>query len=147
MNIYRVDHELIHFFRRFSFHLLICLVRGFFLVWFFESYRTISCRNPCSFSFFDQTIHFMAFPTFYILFALFECLIGVLFDKRCRTSSISISHFPYDNNCSPSILSSWSYMAIIMCSTLEGQYIIKNLVIIATAIGLVAHLHPLPKKT
>ena len=33
-----------------------------------------------------------------------------------------------------------------MVPTLEGQYIIKNLVIIATAIGLVAHLHPLPKK-
>ncbi|MCC7436506.1 hypothetical protein IT402_01365, partial [Candidatus Nomurabacteria bacterium] len=30
--------------------------------------------------------------------------------------------------------------------TLEGQYIIKNLVIIATAIGIVSHLHPLAKK-
>ena len=26
--------------------------------------------------------------------------------------------------------------------TLEGQYIIKNLVIIAAAIGIAAHLHP-----
>jgi hypothetical protein len=30
--------------------------------------------------------------------------------------------------------------------TLEGQYIIKNLVVIATAIGIIAHLHPLPRK-
>jgi uncharacterized membrane protein YkgB len=30
--------------------------------------------------------------------------------------------------------------------TLEGQYIIKNLVIIATAIGIAAHLHPLKNK-
>ncbi len=28
--------------------------------------------------------------------------------------------------------------------TLEGQYIIKNLVIIAAAIGIAAQLHPLP---
>jgi uncharacterized membrane protein YkgB len=29
--------------------------------------------------------------------------------------------------------------------TLEGQYIIKNLVIIAAAIGIASHLHPLRK--
>jgi hypothetical protein len=32
-----------------------------------------------------------------------------------------------------------------MTPTLEGQYIIKNLVIIAAGIGIAAHLHPLPK--
>jgi hypothetical protein len=29
--------------------------------------------------------------------------------------------------------------------TLEGQYIIKNLVIISTAIGIASHLHPIKK--
>jgi hypothetical protein len=33
----------------------------------------------------------------------------------------------------------------ILVPTLEGQYIIKNLVIIATALGIAAHLHPLRK--
>jgi hypothetical protein len=30
-----------------------------------------------------------------------------------------------------------------MTPTLEGQYIIKNLAIIALAMGIAAHLHPL----
>jgi uncharacterized membrane protein YkgB len=30
--------------------------------------------------------------------------------------------------------------------TLVGQYIIKNLVLVAAAIGIAAHLHPLPQK-
>lgn len=30
--------------------------------------------------------------------------------------------------------------------SLEGQYIIKNLVIVALAVGIAAHLHPLNKK-
>jgi uncharacterized membrane protein YkgB len=33
-----------------------------------------------------------------------------------------------------------------MVPTLEGQYIIKNLVIIATAVGIAAHMHPLSEK-
>ncbi|MDP2789350.1 MAG: hypothetical protein Q8O46_04920 [bacterium] len=33
-----------------------------------------------------------------------------------------------------------------MVPTLEGQYIIKNLVIIAVAIGIAASLHPLSDK-
>jgi uncharacterized membrane protein YkgB len=33
-----------------------------------------------------------------------------------------------------------------MVPTLEGQYIIKNLLIIAAAVGVAAHLHPLQKK-
>jgi len=37
----------------------------------------------------------------------------------------------------------WSGM---MVPTLECQYIIKNLLIIAAAVGIAAHLHPLPKR-
>jgi len=33
----------------------------------------------------------------------------------------------------------------ILVPTLEGQYIIKNLAIIAAAIGIAAHLHPLQR--
>ena len=33
-----------------------------------------------------------------------------------------------------------------MVPTLEGQYIIKNVVIIAAAMGIAAHLHPIESK-
>ena len=34
----------------------------------------------------------------------------------------------------------------LLTPTLEGQYIIKNLVIIALAMGIAAHLHPIRKR-
>lgn len=38
---------------------------------------------------------------------------------------------------------SWSGF---MTPTLEGQYIIKNIALIAAAFGIAAHLHPLPRR-
>ncbi len=96
---------------------------------------------------FDQTIHFMAFNTFYLLFAAFECIIGILFlIKGAERIVLPLLLFHMGTTVLPLFFLAHITWQSFMVPTLEGQYIIKNLVIIATAIGLVSHLHPLPKK-
>lgn len=147
MNIYRIDHELIHFFRRIS----IPLARlALFIVFFWFGFLKVIGLSPAGsivHALFDQTIHFMAFPTFYMLFALFECLIGILFlVKGAERVVLPLLLLHMITTAMPLFLLTGITWQSFMVPTLEGQYIIKNLVIIATAIGLVAHLHPLPKK-
>lgn len=96
---------------------------------------------------FDATISFMSFETFYILFALFEILIGVLFlfPKAVRyvipllllhmiTTILPLLFLPNET---------WNGFMVL---TLEGQYIVKNVIVIALAIGVAAHTHPLNSK-
>ena len=105
----------------------------------------VSPAGPLVHHLFDATIHFMSFNTFYILFAWFEVLIGIMFifPKLTRwvipllfihmiTTFLPLVFLPSET---------WNGFMVL---TLEGQYIIKNLVIIAVAIGIAAHVHPLP---
>jgi uncharacterized membrane protein YkgB len=147
MNIYRIDHELIYFFR----HISVPLARiSLFVVFFWFGFLKViglSPAGPIVHALFDQTIHFMAFNTFYVLFALLECLIGILFlIKGAERIVLPLLLFHMGTTVLPLFFLPDTTWQSFMVPTLEGQYIIKNLVIIATAIGLVAHLHPLPKK-
>ncbi len=95
---------------------------------------------------FEQTISFISFGNFIILFGLFECLIGILFIiPGLERIVLPLLFFHMITTFMPLFILpsvTWSHF---MVPTLEGQYIIKNLVIIATAIGLVSHLHPISK--
>ena len=145
--INEVDHRLIHFFKRIS----IPLARfALFVVFFWFGLLKViglSPAGPLVHSLFDQTISFMPFDTFYILFALLECLIGILFlIKGAERIVLPLLLFHMVTTFLPLIFLTDVVWQKAFVPTLEGQYIIKNLVIIATAIGLVSHLHPLPKK-
>lgn len=147
MNTSRIDHQLIHFFRRIT----VPLARfALFVVFFWFGFLKViglSPAGPLVHSLFDQTINFMAFNTFYMLFALFECLIGILFlIKGAERVVLPLLLFHMGTTVLPLFFLPESTWQSFMVPTLEGQYIIKNLVIIATAIGLVSHLHPLPRK-
>lgn len=91
-----------------------------------------------------HTLPFMAPATFILLFGLFECIIGVLFlFKGTMRAVIPLLALHMITTFMPLVLLptvSWTHPFV---PTLEGQYIIKNLVIIAAAIGIAAHLHPL----
>lgn len=93
---------------------------------------------------FTATISFMSFDMFYLFFAWFEILIGVmfLFPKLTRfvipllllhmiTTFMPLVFLPQET---------WNGFMVL---TLSGQYIVKNLVIIAVAIGIAAQVHPL----
>ena len=89
----------------------------------------------------------MAFSTFIILFGIFEAVIGILFlIKGAERIVLPLLLIHMVMTFMPLILLpsvTWTGFAV---PSLEGQYIIKNLVIIASAIGIMSQLHPLPRK-
>lgn len=146
MKLYRIDHELIHFFRKIS--VPAARISLFVVFCWFGVLKLLGLSPAGSLvhDLFDQTIHFMDFDVFYALFATFECIIGILFiipkTERIVFPLLLIHMF---STMLPLVLLPSATWQAPFVPTLEGQYIIKNLVIIATAIGLMSHLHPLPR--
>ena len=146
MPMYKFDSKLIHFCRKVS----IPMARlGLFVVFFWFGLLKVLDLSPASNlvqELFEKTIPIMSFHSFMIGFGIFECLIGILFIvKGFERLVIPLLFVHMITTCGPLILlpqETWSH---VLVPTLEGQYIIKNLLIIAAAIGIAAHLHPLPK--
>lgn len=97
----------------------------------------LSPASPLVHSLFKETISFMSFPTFLIIFGLFECLIGILFitSRQERLVMILLVLHMITTFLPLFLLPeiTWSRFAV---PTIEGQYIIKNLVIIALAFSI-----------
>lgn len=147
MNIHKTDVELIHFFRRVSIPLARC---GLFIIFFWFGLLKVIGLSPASGlvqRLFETTIPWMPFATFLILFGLFEMLIGILFlVKGAERTVIPLLLIHMMTTCGPLFLlpqETWSHF---MVPTLEGQYIIKNIALIACAFGIASHLHPLPRE-
>jgi uncharacterized membrane protein YkgB len=95
----------------------------------------------------NTLIPFIPFGTFYICFALLECIIGILFIiPGLERIVIPLLFLQMISTFMPLIFLPSMTWSVPLVPTLEGQYIIKNLVIIALAFGIAAHLHPLPRK-
>ncbi len=146
MSLQTVDRSLIHFFRRIS--LPAARIALFVVFFWFGLLKLLglSPAEPLVHALFEQTLFFIPFTTFYFGFALFECVIGILFLIRGAERVV----FPLllihmVTTALPLFLLpalSWQQFLV---PTLTGQYIIKNLVLIAASIGVVAHLHPMRK--
>lgn len=144
MTLSTFDLRVLHFIRKWSepmarFGLFICFA------WFgILKVFGLSPATQLVHALFDQTIPFLNFHYFYIAFALFEVLIGILFlIKGCERVVFPLLLSHMFTTFLPLIFvptMSWSAPFV---PTLEGQYIIKNFVLIAAAMGIVAHLHPL----
>ncbi|GMU74235.1 MAG: hypothetical protein AMXMBFR44_4320 [Candidatus Campbellbacteria bacterium] len=147
MNIQTVDIRLIRFFREISFPVARV---SLFIVFFWFGLLKILGLSPAGElvqALYEETISFVPFATFYVLFGLLEMAIGVLFlfPRAVRvviplllahmlTTFLPLFFLPEI---------AWQRWFV---PTLEGQYIIKNLVIIATTLFIAAHAHPLPPK-
>lgn len=141
-----LDLTLIHFFRRVS----VPLARlGLFVVFFWFGALKVAGLSPASplvEALFRETVSFISFSQFIILFGLFECLIGILFLFRgFERVVIPLLFLHMVTTFMPLFILPDVTWSGFLVPTLEGQYIIKNLVIIAAAIGVAAHLHPLSK--
>ena len=94
----------------------------------------------------EQTIPFMSPETFIVLFGLFEVFIGILFlIPKMERLAILLLVIHMVTTFGPLVLlpeTSWQGFLI---PTLEGQYIIKNVALIALAIGIAAHLKPMKR--
>jgi uncharacterized membrane protein YkgB len=93
-----------------------------------------------------QTIGVQWFDLSFKIVALLECLVGVLFlVPRAVRIVIPLLFFHMAVVCAPLLLVPDMAWQSFMVPTLEGQYIIKNVVIIAVAFGIAAHTQPLRK--
>jgi uncharacterized membrane protein YkgB len=147
MSLESFDLKAISFFRKIS----IPFSRfALFVVFFWFGILKVIGLSPASEvvqNLFNQVIPFMAFPTFLILFGLFECLIGILFlIKGAERVVIPLLFIHMFTTFGPLVfLTSETWQAFLV-PTLEGQYIIKNLVIIAAALGIASHLNPIDRE-
>lgn len=87
-----------------------------------------------------QTVAFIPFPTFYGMFAVFEMAIGVLFLLRGaeRLAVISTAVHMAMAALPLFVLPDTAWTGFLV-PTLEGQYIIKNVMVIALAVVVGAH--------
>ena len=143
-NIESFDSRAILFFRRIS----IPVARfSLFVVFFWFGLLKVIGLSPASGlvqRLFENTIPFISFSSFLIGFGLFECLIGLLFViKGAERIVIPLLIVHMITTFGPLVLLTSETWQRFLVPTLEGQYIIKNLVIIAVGIGIAAHLHPL----
>lgn len=144
MSLSSLDLHVIRFFRRIS---VPAARLGLFVVFFwFGALKVIgmSPASPMVQALCERTLPFMAFSTFIVLFGLFECLIGILFLVRgAERLVIPLLFIHMATTFMPLVFLAGETWSGFLMPTLEGQYIIKNLVLIAAAIGIASHLHPL----
>jgi len=146
MNFLSLDHKIIDFFKVIS----IPVSRfGLFLIFFWFGALKVLDLSPASDmvqNLLVQTIPFMSFHVFFVLFGLFEMAIGVLFlIKGTERIVIPLLFIHMLTTLGPLFLLSGETWSGFMVPTLEGQYIIKNIALIGLAIGIAAHLHPMKK--
>jgi uncharacterized membrane protein YkgB len=119
---------------------------GLFVIFFWFGALKVVGLSPASAlveKLFQQTIPFMSFGTFIILFGLFECLIGVLFlIKGLERVVLPLLLLHMITTFMPLFLLPAVTWSGFLVPTLEGQYIIKNLVVIATAMSIAANVKP-----
>lgn len=120
---------------------------GLFIVFFWFGVLKVFDLSPASplvQKLFEKTIPFMNFGTFLVLFGLFECLIGVLFlIKGAERVVLPLLLIHLVTTVGPLVLLPEATWTSAFVPTLEGQYIIKNVLIIALAIGIAANLEPI----
>lgn len=141
MTLRDIDNTLIRLFERAS----IPLARGgIFIIFFWFGALKVLGLSPASGvvgRLFNETVPFIAFPTFLVAFGLFECVIGALFLVRgAERVAIPLLAVHMITTAGPLVLLPQETWTAFLVPTLEGQYIIKNLAIIAAACGIAARL-------
>jgi uncharacterized membrane protein YkgB len=139
-----IDLKLVAFFRR----TFLPVARGsIFLIFFwfgFIKLLGLSPASPLAKALIDKTVGLQYFDALFFILALLECVIGVLFlfPKLTRVVvPLLLIHMLVV--CSPLVLVPHYTWQSFLVPTLEGQYIIKNAVVIAVAIGIAAFTQPL----
>ena len=104
----------------------------------------LSPASPLADALSAKTIGLEHAHTAFIILAVYECIIGLLFliPKATRiVIPMLLAHMAIV--CSPLIMVPDHVWAQAFVPNLEGQYIIKNVVIIAVALGIAAQTKPL----
>ncbi|HET8884656.1 MAG TPA: hypothetical protein VFM68_04260 [Candidatus Saccharimonadales bacterium] len=139
-----LDIKIITFFKR----IFIPTARiSIFLIFFwfgFIKLLGISPASPLAEALTAKTIGLQHFDTLFILLSVVECIIGILFlFPKITRVVIPLLLFHMILVCSPLALLPGLVWQQPFVPTLEGQYIIKNAVVVALAIGVAASAQPL----
>ena len=136
MKISEIDLKIINFCRKIS----IPVSRlALFVVFFWFGALKVIGLSPASQvvqNLFNETMPIMEFSTFIVLFGLYECLIGILFLIRgAERVVIPLLLVHLITTLGPLVLLPGETWTGVMVPTLEGQYIIKNVLIVAAALS------------
>lgn len=106
----------------------------------------LSPATPLVQALFDQTLGpWLSFNSFLVGFGIFEAVIGVMFlIPRWERRAFVLLMLHMITTTGPLVLLPHYVWQGWFIPSLEGQYIIKNVVIVALAVGLVAYARPLP---
>lgn len=117
--------------------------------WFgFLKLLGVSPATPLVQALFEKTIHFMPFATFYTLFTIFEMAIGLIFLVRgLERLAILLIGLHIITTIMPLIFLPHITWQSFLVPTLEGQYIIKNVLIAAIAVVVGSKLVPITVKS
>lgn len=142
-----LDVRLIHFFQKYW----LGMARfGLFVIFFWFGILKVFGLSPAAplvQKLFEATISFMSFDTFIILFGIFECVIGILFlIKGLERIVLPMLLLHMITTFMPLFMLPEVTWSGFLVPSLEGQYIIKNLVVIACAMGIASQLHPMHSK-
>lgn len=141
------DLRFIAFLRRYQ--LLIARIAIFIVYTWFGLLKLLgqSPASPIAETLVSKTVGAAYFDTLFVILAVFECVIGVLFlfPKAIRVVfPMLLLHLLIV--CSPLLLVPAQVWASAFVPTLEGQYIIKNVLIVALAVAIAANTKPSGKK-
>ncbi len=140
----KIDFKIIHTLRKLSMPL--ARLALFFVFFWFGILKMIgtSPANPMVMDLMHKTLPFMTWEVFIVIFSIYEMIIGLTFlIPRLERFAIALLMPHMVMTMLPLIFLPAMTWQGFMTPTLEGQYIIKNLVIIALAVGIAAHLRPL----
>ncbi|MBA3757673.1 hypothetical protein H0X09_02310 [Candidatus Saccharibacteria bacterium] len=148
MELSKIDLKLIGWFRRFF--QPTARVALFVIFFWFGALKLfdLSPAGPLGIALVAQTFGVDHFNFLYKILAVYECLIGVLFlfPKLTRlVIPLLLLHMIIVS--APLLIVPELAWTGYLVPTLEGQYIIKNLAIVALGIGIAAQTNPLGKNT
>ena len=106
----------------------------------------VSPADPLVEALLEKTLFFIDPDSFFIFLGCVEMLIGILFlipNGKVTRVAFVIFIIQMSTTLLPLVMLPYITWAAPFVPTLEGQYIIKNLVLIALAVGLVSQLSPL----
>ncbi len=148
MNIKTLDLKIIDWLRR---SYLLAARSAVFVIYFYFGVLKLlgdSPATPLAHALVTKTIGAGQFDVSFTILALFECLIGVLFlIPKATRLVIPLLFLHMIIVCSPLLIVPHFVFVKPFVPTLEGQYIIKNVAIIALAIGVAAQTRPLGRGT
>src|SRR5690606_28162408 len=121
-----------------------------FLVYFWFGILKIfdnSPANPLVASLLERTLPGVSFETFIVVLGVFEMIIAIIFIlPHLERLAVFLLGLHLITTAMPLLLLPAVTWQAFMVPSIEGQYIIKNILIIALAIVILAHLHPYKEK-